>query len=129
MKENNQLIVDFLGLEKCKLCHDCGGYHCGIVGQPTESTMLVFEPRKMHYHQKWDWLMPLVENIESIWHDDHGYFGVFISSNSCTIQGTKFRPDKSPTTAVYYDQAILDSKMESTYVAVLRFIEWYMKIK
>lgn len=127
MDIKNELIVEFLELRKCQLCNDCGGYHSGIYGEPTESNILVYEINRMKYHLMWDWLMPVVEKIESIWHKDHGYFGVYISSNSCTIQGTNFRPDASIVEPVYYSNIVLETKIESTYQCVIKFIEWYLK--
>lgn len=127
IEHKNHLIAEFLKLRPCQRCSDCGGFYVSPHGENTTSNIWVCTPDQMRYHDNWNWLMSLVEKIESIWHDDHGYFGVFISSNSCTIQGTKFRPDlKKDTPPVYYYSSILNSKIESTYHAVIKFIEWYM---
>jgi len=79
-------------------------------------------------HKDWNLLMKVVERIESIHHNDHGYFGVYIHSNACTIQGTKFRSDKMPEIPVYYSDITLTSKIESTWHACFQFIEWYNKL-
>ena len=82
------------------------------------------------YDRDWNWLMKVVEKIESIKDSYHGRFGVYISSNSCTIQSTNFRPDKPiANPSYYYDDVILNSKLESTYNAVVRFINFYNKQK
>ena len=78
-----------------------------------------------NFHLQWDWLMPVVEKIESIEDPHHGFFGVHISSNSCTIQGTKFRSDDIQDPPVYFYNAVLGNKLASTYHVVLKFIEWY----
>ena len=96
---------------------------------------------KLHnlkYHSSWDWLMPVVEKIESIHDKHHGYFGVHISSNTCSIQGTNLW--KSLLLAIPFDaskpygpvycsdtNAIFDTKIESTWYAVVSFIKWYNK--
>ena len=82
------------------------------------------------YDRDWNWLMAVVEKIESIKDSYHGRFGVYISSNSCTIQSTNFRPDKRiPEPPHYYNNIVLDSKIESTYYAVVEFINFYNKQK
>lgn len=81
------------------------------------------------YHSSWDWLMPVVEKIEKIHNDHHGYFGVYISSNQCTIQGTKLNLAlKNPEYGFVYlsdTNAIFDTKIKSTWFAVVEFIKWY----
>lgn len=128
-EHNNKLIVDFLELRPCVECDNKNGqyYYCSWYGKPTESNLHYFKPDEMKYHWHWNWLMNVVDKIESTWHDEHGFFGVYISSNSCTIQGTKFRVDKSPAKPVYYNQLVLKDKLQSTYVAVINFISWYLE--
>jgi hypothetical protein len=78
-----------------------------------------------YFHLQWDWLMPVVEKIESIEDPHHGYFGVHISSNSCTIQGTNFRSDIILDPPIYFHNAVLGSKLLATHYVVVKFIEWY----
>lgn len=79
------------------------------------------------YHTSWDWLMPVVEKIESIQDEHHGYFGVHIVSNTCTIQGTNLylSVDNTDYGYVYFDHVVLDNKPQSTYQAIIRFLTWY----
>jgi hypothetical protein len=79
----------------------------------------------LEYHISWDWLMPVVEKIESIHDEFHGYFGVHISSNSCTIQGTKLRTDPENFHAAYFDNVTHDTKIAATHLAVIQFIQFY----
>lgn len=105
-KTDNELIVDFMG-----------GYHKGLLrGVDWDVAM---------YDKSWDWLMPVVEKVESIWDDYHGYFGVHINSNSCTIQGTKLRTNPENYHPAYFADYTLGSKIESTYAAIVVFIIWY----
>ena len=135
MKENNKLIVEFLGWEK--------------VGIYTYKSLYITEEQpdfdnrqmetintfsilwdEMKFNSDWNWLMEVVEKIESIKDSYHGRFGVYISSNSCTIQSTNFRPDKPiPNPPHYYDNIVLNTKIESTYYSVLNFINFYNKQK
>ena len=75
----------------------------------------------------WKWLMPVVEKIESIYDEHHGYFAVYIGGNSCTIQGTKLKLDKITRPPVYFNDVVLSTKIKSTYQAIVTFIEWYDK--
>jgi hypothetical protein len=77
------------------------------------------------YNSSWDLLMPVVEKIESIKDDYHGRFQVFINSNQCIIQSINiFKKRKND---YYFNEYTLGSKIESTYMAVVKFIEWYNK--
>ena len=68
----------------------------------------------------WDDLIEEVEKIEKIYHPFHGYFGVHISSNNCTIQGTKLRLTE-PTHYAYF----ADHTAETKYDAVRKAIEGF----
>jgi hypothetical protein len=129
IEQKNHLIAEFLELTPCNECNNKNGqyYYSSWYGEPTQSELHYFKVDEMKYHWHWHWLMNVVGRIETTWHDYHGYFAVYISSNSCTIQGTKFRPDKSVVKPVYYNQVVLKDKLESTYIAVINFITWYLK--
>ena len=77
----------------------------------------------LRYYNSWDWLMEAVEKIESIACPLNGRFGVYISSNSCTIQSTKFFMSDKNTR--YYDEVYADTKKLATYQAVMHFIDYY----
>jgi hypothetical protein len=78
------------------------------------------------YHHDWNKLMPVVEKIESIVDSHHGYFGVYISSNNCTIQATNFRPENPMANPPhYFSDWTLETKINSTWQAVVQFIKWY----
>lgn len=81
----------------------------------------------LKYHSSWEWLMPVVEKIESLHDDFHGYFGVHISSNSCTIQGTNLRTTPENFHPAYFNEVTHNTKIEATHLAIYQFIEWYNK--
>ena len=83
----------------------------------------------LKYHSSWNWLMPVVEKIESIYDEFHGYFGVHISSNSCCIQGTKLDTRPGKEHYAYFNEVVLSNKKEATHIAVYQFIQWYNKQK
>lgn len=80
--------------------------------------------RLMHYHTSWDWLMPVVEKIESLGvsTDIHYFakpkieqFGFNIGS---TFIGYNLDYDNSSTGK---------TKIETAYISVVKFIKWYNK--
>lgn len=127
--EGNKLIAKFMG---CVYDELSDTYATGILklvepqafGDEQFSSLL--HDYELDYHISWEWLMVVVEAVEVIKDEYQGRFGVHIVSNSCTIQSTNFRSDERTTNPPYYfDSVTLDSKIESTWYAVVRFIEWY----
>ena len=115
-EKTNELIAEFMGYSKHP---DYNGFE--INGDPYHASQL-------RYHEKWDWLMPVVEKIELIKDEHHGYFAVYINSNSCTIQGTNLRLDEPMADPpIYYSQVVLHTKLDATYHCVFMFIKWYNK--
>ena len=104
----NKLIAEFMGWKH----HEDKSYD-------------EYEMNNLKYHTSWDWLMPVVEKIESIHSDFHGYFGVYICSNGCTIQATRLNTSIENPHYAYFNDVTLDTKINSTYSAVLQFIQWY----
>ena len=86
-QENNKMIAEFMGKEIYQHYHE-SNYHCS-----------------------WDWLMPVVEKIESL-----GY--VF------TIQGGKAEYGEMISETRCF---IAENKRSSTYNAVVEFINQYNK--
>ncbi len=124
LKEGNRLIAEFMGAEKLDENSFTYNREDKFIGNCCSVDDL-------EYHSSWDWLMPVVEKIESLDGGEHGNFGVHITSNSCNIQGSnlwKTLQGKS-TFPVYMSDpnAILDTKIESTWYNVVEFIKWYNK--
>lgn len=122
-EEGNKLIADFMGAR-------ADTYGKWFI----DHKFLGYEAKDFQYHTSWDWLMPVVEKIESIYNEHHGYFGVHISSNSCSIQGTNLHKaieDLSGYGWVYMSDsnAILNTKIESTWYNVVEFINWHNQNK
>lgn len=123
IQEQNRIIADFMNYpsdNENKSPYYYAIKHC-------------YDNDLMRYHEDWGWLMPVVEKIESIYDDHHGYFGVHIHSNCCVIQGTYLHRalDEPLYGAVYISDinALFPTKIESTYYAVVKFIQWYNTLK
>lgn len=87
-------------------------------------------PESLEYHESWDWLMPVVDKIEELPRDDyHGKFVVIISSNTCTIQGSKLNTTPEYYRPAYFADYVLATKIESVWYACVRFVKWYSENK
>lgn len=76
----------------------------------TKETYLL-DAKELPYNTRWDWLMPVVEKIESIENSDD--YEVDIFSNCCEI-GCKDE-----------HSAVGKTKIEAVWQAVIQFILWY----
>jgi hypothetical protein len=74
------------------------------------------ENTELRYHTSWDWLMPVVEKIESLG------FEFMITETRCAI---KNNTDNS-IEEVYHCE-LLFNKRECVYMSVVEFIKWYNK--
>ena len=115
--ENNKLIAEFLvknegGLVKLK--------------ENIFSTIDEFEIpddyltlKDLKYHKDWNWLMRVVEKIESFVFNENNSFNVTIgATNYCVIQDSN---------GEFYD-GVEDSgetKLLTVYNACVKFIKWY----
>ena len=70
----------------------------------------------LKYHSSWDWLMPVVEKIETI------DFVVIIKQGECVIVNNSGNTPK-------FIQQVSTTKIESIWLAVCEFIEWYNETK
>jgi transcription antitermination factor NusA-like protein len=78
------------------------------------------------YDIDWNALIPVVEKIEAIKCPINIKIGVYISSNSCRIESTKlFMSDRNDR---YMGESILETKLDATYDAIIKFIKYYNKL-
>lgn len=95
--ENNKLIAEFMGVES----YEFRGY-----------TMFVFEEDNhrphidLHYHKDWNWLMEVVEKIESL----DIYYNNYIDYNSSIVSSGKIE---------------LSTNINFVYNQIIDFIKWY----
>lgn len=112
MKADNELIAEFMG-DRGKILRDPKW----IPGDE-----LVY----LRYHLSWDWLIPVVEKIESDLIHPQFSFAVHIGKTACDIVCV-MRPsgiDPPEDIVVYKYQCDFD-KIEMLYKAVVLFIKWY----
>ena len=98
---DNKLIAEFMGYEvKHGKCYS-PKYNDGTIAP-------------MQFDTSWDWLMPVVENIENLGYE------LIITESRCKIN---HNTDHSIEEAINID--IIGSKIEATYQAVVEFIKQY----
>lgn len=106
--EGNRLIAEFMGLPHHYDTDD------NLMFEHCEDSLIY--PQDLGYHTSWDWLMPVVEKIETL---EDGDAIVTIEMDNCQI--------------VYgLDNAALfdtSDKIGNTYAAVVEFIKWYNQNK
>ena len=133
MKKNNKIIAEFLKWDFDELSETFETPFLKLVEPQAfgdEQFSCKLQDFELDFNNDWNWLMAVVDKIESIKDSYHGRFGVYISSNSCTIQSTNFRPDKPISNPPhYYDNLVLNNKIESTYYSIINFINFYNKRK
>jgi len=108
----NKLIAEF---EYGKRYNDSKDIEDCYVEEPTTS-MITFYLEDAMYHKSWDWLMPVIEKIESLGYDVNIYSWGKGISKSCSIQGISIDVNNT-------------NKLQAVYEAVVEFIKWYNKNK
>jgi len=99
----NKLIAEFMGDDV-------------LYGQLDYCTDMAFPFDDLHFHESWDWLMPVVEKIESLGYE------LIIAESRCKIN---HNTDHSIEEVINID--IIGSKIEATYQVVVEFINEYNK--
>lgn len=116
LEESNKLIADFMGLSTVEkhgelLWADWDGLH------------------STKYHTSWDWLMPVIEKIESIPIVEN----VRIAESFVNIQVVNKDGISHTTFQIFYtnngryfkQEDDLETKIQAVYQAVTQFIQWY----
>lgn len=93
-QENNRLIAEFEGYET----YEMNGYINVHYSDDNIRTIV-----DTHYHTSWDWLMPVVEEIDHLEYESE-------------------RLDK-------INQALVTKVIKDVYNAVVEFIKWYNENK
>lgn len=74
----------------------------------------------MHYHDNWEWIMPIVEYIEEL---EEGKFEVVIRKDKCDIYIIQ---DKIKE--ILISHKTLNNKILVVWRVIVQFSEWYKKI-
>ena len=128
--ENGRLIADFMECQKV----DLGDGRWDEYRIPenaydeTDNSVDTFNLQSLEYHQSWDWLMPVVDKIESLDMNKEKYILESIGNQAEFIlygSNPKGSYHNEPT----FDDYEEDDKFTAIYMAVVRFIHWNNKNK
>ncbi len=78
-----------------------------------------FDLYSLQYHSSWDWLMPVVEKINTIALDDFGEMNVMMAANECIIGEEYLHP------IIEQRRDFKKPMIEMVWLAVIEFIKWY----
>jgi len=109
VEQGNKLIADFMGV----VFHDDANEYYDWEG--------LYIGNSLRFNISWDWLMPVVEKIETLEHPDFGYY-------TLTICGDSYIESESGE-VVSETTGIGLSKLHSVYETVVKFIQWYNENK
>ena len=112
--EKNKLIAEFMGLEIVNA--DIILYELNGIAYPIN---------KLQYHTSWDWLMPVVEKIESFQDGDDGDLMRGHLYNLRIEQNFVYILDGESMDVIIEMNG--DNKLDATYKAVVEFINQYNK--
>ena len=129
MKTDNELIAEFMGVYETKDSFDSYGHDipCYYTDNGIYRTRTLTVPGKTfsdfckaaQYHTSWDWLMPVVDKIESL----RKYYSTRIHFNA--DEGIHFCDIVDVDNYERACQKSCISKITAVYKAVVQFIKWY----
>jgi hypothetical protein len=123
--EGNKLIAGFMGFKTSRVDHN----NRLVYNEEYESGDRARE-KEVIYHTSWDWLMPVVEKIENmVLHEalkeGVSAFDVSINGGWCEIEMGSQYGMAFPEIDFEVIQHSSDSKLNSTWLAIVEFIQWY----
>ena len=125
--ENNKLIAEFMGMKPSKIFgkYSISKDHCTCNEDTPDKAMNGFASIAK-YNTSWDWLMPIVEEIEK-----EG-FSVYIASGWKRHSGiTKITHVCDITISGFFSKnhehwsRFDDNKINAVYLTIIDFIKWY----
>lgn len=119
--EENKLIAEFCGAIAIPdmwpqdwFFYDCSKIMNMLPAQEPDVTILCAKDFK--YHSSWDWLMPVVEKIESV---NTCSYNLVQHAHFCFISDTSMQDNS------IIIRATGKSRIDATYSCVVKFILWY----
>lgn len=131
---DNKLLAEFLGWEYF-------GWNDLTKPEPDKRNMGWYEPSEISgfkiycgvdsqlpFSRDWNYLMQVVDKIESIRHPDYGWFLVQIQSNTCCIHSEHLQKSINGEDVVAYvsdPDAVFPTKIESVWYNCVQFVKFY----
>lgn len=115
LEEKNAMIAEFMGMQKTEL----GWYDNNEVLKLPNTSDNTFDD--LLFHASWDWLMPVVDDIENTYPKAGDYPSFEIRGRLVEIENCH---------GFGYGRFFEgDTKLDAVYKAVVKFIEWYNENK
>ena len=116
--EGNKLIAEFMGFKR----KSGAAEHFEVPKEKQlEYRAINLDLKNMPYHSSWDWLMPVVEMIETDASQETGHNEIHITENTCEI----FRMSYIKPQFKNFDSK---SKITAVWKTVVQYIQWYNTI-
>ncbi len=112
--ENNKKIAEFMKLPT-------EVFKSGILNYGFNEAW--YELEELSFNSSWDWLMEVVEKIESVFDSS---ISVKIEANYCSISTSSQYAMAFPERDCELDE-VGQTKIQAVYKAVIGFIDWYNK--
>lgn len=120
--ENNKMIAEFMGglyNNQARLSLQSNEiwlpYH-GVCNYKNNNG------KCLKYHSSWDWLMEVVEKIESLENEENYYlYDVIIFPDAVLIESK----DIGEIILINKSKGTFTTKIEAVYTACIEFIQWY----
>lgn len=117
--EGNKSIAEFLETEIDYTKHGETAYFF----RDNENRTSGYLPHELMFHKSWNWLMPVIEEIE-----EFPYIGVHIEGCYCAIKSDEKYPGEEDEIIVKNPINTFD-KFSSVYQTVIQFIKWHNQNK
>jgi len=111
--EGNKLIAQFMGAKIVER----NGQDAIFMFKDAHSPEYFLNTNYNTYHSSWNWLMPVVEKINTI--DSYAYNFVI---RACNV---RIDIPREGNLIVLETETTVDNQIKAVYEAVVKFIEWY----
>ena len=118
---NNKLIAEFMMGRKVE-----DGLNAPMMAY-LDNEGNYYHEDELRYHNSWNWLMPVVEEIEEIALEE--VKGVYKRHRFCVNFNFTQAEITDMSTGMIVGYGDVGRKLDSTYEAVVEFINWYNKNK
>lgn len=113
--KNTELLIDFIGVEALKDLLSNNG--------KTKINIDIDIVEQCKFHNDWNWIMRVVEEIESLYYPDAGNFYLKMTSDSVQIMADGCNAELFSEWKFLYSK----DKIYSVYSAIIQFVKWHRK--